>query len=77
MSRFSGWEDERSPFTKRTEREIQKAIDMQHRGMELLALVAAEFESDPMSVQCFDLRIVEEIKNIAKEYPKLRSKAFI
>lgn len=26
---------------------------------ELINIISAEFESDPMSVQCFDLRIVE------------------
>jgi len=29
---------------------------------DLLALIVAEFNSDPMSVQCFDLRIVERAK---------------
>lgn len=35
--------------------------DPQHkRAIELLALVVAEWQSDPLSVQCFDLRQVEE-----------------
>lgn len=29
---------------------------------ELLALIVAEFESDPLSVQCFDSRIVDRAK---------------
>lgn len=28
----------------------------------LLGLIDAEFRSDPMSVQCFDLRVVERVK---------------
>lgn len=28
----------------------------------LLDLIEAEFNSDPLSVQCFDLRIVERVK---------------
>ena len=28
-------------------------------AIELIGLIAAEFRSDPMSVQCFDKRIVE------------------
>jgi hypothetical protein len=28
----------------------------------LLALINAEFTTDPMSVQCFDLRIVERVR---------------
>ena len=30
------------------------------RAWEILRLVVAEWRSDPMSVQCFDLRIVRE-----------------
>jgi hypothetical protein len=33
---------------------------------ELINIIAAEFESDPMSVQCFDLRIVERAKRAAR-----------
>jgi hypothetical protein len=31
----------------------------------LIDLIAAEFASDPMSVQCFDLRVVERVKQCA------------
>lgn len=48
-----------------------KAMDMIEEGFRLnrdawriLDLVVAEWESDPTSVQCFDLRIVEEAKQI-------------
>lgn len=35
---------------------------------ELLALIAAEFRSDPLSVQCFDARIVTRVHLcVAKE----------
>lgn len=33
-------------------------------ALEILNLIVAEFESDPMSVQCFDLRIVERAKSV-------------
>ncbi len=33
-------------------------------AIELLGLVDAEFRSDPTSVQCFDLRIVERIRKL-------------
>ena len=39
----------------------------------LIHLVAAEFESDPMSVQCFDLRTVDRViyvSRLLKEYDK-------
>ncbi len=34
----------------------------------LLDLIAAEFKSDPMSVQCFDLRIVERTKLLTDKW---------
>ena len=40
---------------------------------ELIDIIAAEFESDPMSVQCFDLRIVERAKKAAKTHRRYRS----
>ena len=33
----------------------------QIEALELLKLIDAEFQSDPMSVQCFDLRIVKRV----------------
>jgi hypothetical protein len=37
----------------------------------VLDLIVAEFTSDPMSVQCFDLRIVEEAKAVIAERKRL------
>ena len=39
---------------------------------ELIDIIASEFESDPMSVQCFDLRIVQRTIAAAKEHRKYR-----
>lgn len=39
---------------------------------ELLDLIVAEWESDPMSVQCFDLRIVERAKKTVEPFRKLK-----
>lgn len=33
-----------------------------------LSLIVAEFESDPMSVQCFDLRLVADAKAAVKKW---------
>lgn len=33
-------------------------------AMRVLNLIVAEFESDPMSVQCFDLRVVQRAKDV-------------
>lgn len=35
-------------------------------AMRVLDLIVAEFNSDPMSVQCFDLRVVERSKEVIR-----------
>ena len=42
---------------------------------ELIDIIAAEFESDPMSVQCFDLRIVERAKKAARCHRRYRDES--
>ena len=42
--------------------QIEASFDNDREAHALLALIDAEFQSDPMSVQCFDLRIVERVK---------------
>lgn len=39
-------------------------FENEREAMIVLDLIVSEFESDPMSVQCFDLRIVERAKEI-------------
>lgn len=34
----------------------------------LLDIISAEFRSDPMSVQCFDLRIVKRANELTKKW---------
>lgn len=36
-------------------------------AIEVLALIVSEFESDPMSIQCFDLRVVERAKEVIRK----------
>lgn len=43
-----------------SEREVRMA--------RLLDLINAEWSSDPSSVACFDLRIVQEVRDILKEH---------
>ena len=38
----------------------------------LLDLIDAEFQSDPMSVQCFDLRIVERVRQCVAAHKQQR-----
>jgi hypothetical protein len=41
---------------------MQRSFDNERDAFFLLDLINAEFQSDPMSVQCFDLRLVERVK---------------
>ena len=41
--------------------------EVQLEAVRLLDIIAAEFTSDPMSVQCFDLRVVQQAQNVSKE----------
>ncbi len=47
-------------LTPKAQREMEERWKLQRRAVELLDIISTEFRSDPMSVQCFDLRIVDE-----------------
>lgn len=49
-------------LTAKAETEIEQSFSNDREAHTLLALIDAEFQSDPMSVQCFDLRIVQRVK---------------
>lgn len=52
----------RSPrLSPEYERETEDKFRNDDEAHALLDLINAEFKSDPMSVQCFDLRIVERV----------------
>lgn len=46
-------------LTPKAQRKADRRFAAQLEAAELIGIIAAEFKSDPMSVQCFDLRIVE------------------
>lgn len=50
---------------------MEKKWDLQREGMRLLDLIAAEFKSDPMSVQCFDARIVKRAIEVSAAFRAL------
>jgi hypothetical protein len=55
-------------LTDKAQKEIEASFDNQREAHTLLALIDAEFQSDPMSVQCFDLRVVQRVKEcVAKQ----------
>jgi hypothetical protein len=67
-------------MTRKAEEAIKMSFDNTREAHELLDLIDAEFRSDPTSVQCFDLRIVERVrecvalrKKLVKSVPLLGS----
>lgn len=52
----------REKLTREAERAIEDNFENQREAFVLLDLINAEFRSDPMSVQCFDSRIVERVR---------------
>ena len=51
--------------------------ELARRTIKVLDLIVAEFESDPMSVQCFDLRCVEEAKACIRERKELEREGIV
>lgn len=56
--------------------ELEAHFANQDEALTLIDLIAAEFESDPSSVACFDLRIVERVKKCAA-FERKRDKGLI
>lgn len=52
----------RYELSPRAQRQMETKWALRDEAIELLRLVVAEWKSDPMSVQCFDLRTVERAK---------------
>ncbi len=49
-------------LTRKAEEAMNKSFENEKEAWVLLDLINAEFQSDPMSTQCFDSRIVERVK---------------
>lgn len=47
-------------LSRRAEREMEEVWKLRRDAVRLLGVITSEFKSDPMSVQCFDLRTVQE-----------------
>lgn len=54
-------------LSKAGERRIEAQFAATHDALRIFKLVVGEWSSDPMSVQCFDLRIVEDAKRVHKQ----------
>lgn len=48
-------------------RQMERKFEVESRLLAIMDIVVAEWESDPVSVQCFDLRIVDEAKKLTAE----------
>lgn len=55
-------------------RVVEESFENDKEAYKLLELIHAEFESDPMSVQCFDVRIVKRVKLCVARYNQYRSR---
>jgi hypothetical protein len=62
-----------TPFlTDKAMRELREQHEADTRVWQLLDIIAAEFETDPMSRQCFDSRICEEAIALVKKRKRMR-----
>ena len=58
-------------LTDKAVAELEEIYKLKYEALRLLDLVVAEWGSDPLSVQCFDLRIVERAKYVIARLKKL------
>jgi hypothetical protein len=58
-------------MTDKAIRETEERFALEREAMHILKLVVAEWSSDPASVKCFDLRIVNRAKEILARLKKL------
>jgi len=54
-------------------REMERRWDLEREAVDLLRTVVFEWDSDPMSVACFDLRLVKRAKAVVKELSETKS----
>lgn len=58
-------------LTPKAAQRMEEKWALQREAIELLKLVVAEWQSDPMSVQCFDLRTVNRATEVVARLDKL------
>ena len=54
-------------LTDEARKMLEDEFKLKREAVELLSVIAAEFDSDPLSVQCFDLRTVGRVKIVTKQ----------
>lgn len=55
-------------LSPKARREIEEEFDNTVEAFKLLDLIDAEFRTDPTSVQCFDLRIVQRVRECVAKH---------
>lgn len=58
-------------LTPKAQREMEEVWRLRREALAILRLVIAEWDSDPQSVQCFDLRVVARAKAVSARIRKL------
>lgn len=58
-------------LTGKAEKALEKAWQLRNEAVEILKLIVLEWESDPMSAQCFDLRLVVRSKLVISELEEI------
>lgn len=58
-------------MTDKALREMNERTKLEIEAIDILKYVDSEFRRDPKSVQCFDLRQVERIKNVIARLKEL------
>lgn len=59
-------------LSEKAQREMEERFELQRRAVQLLDYVVSEWKTSPLSVQCFDLRLVKEAKEVMKRLNELR-----
>lgn len=59
-------------LTPAAERAIEESFGNNDEAHKLLALIDAEFRTDPMSVQCFDLGVVARVRACVEKRERLK-----
>jgi len=58
-------------LTKKAMEQMDEAFKLKIEALDIFKLVVAEWETDPQSVQCFDLRIVNRARQIVDRLKKI------
>ena len=58
-------------LTEKAQREIEELFALRAEAIQILEIINAEWQSDPQSVACFDLRIVKRTDKILKRMKQI------